>query len=103
VIFVRRHMAEILASHRKMLINRNEDPDKMDDAQMAVLFEKHVKQVEQWLAEQPTMKMLYVHYSDILAEPLSQITRINEFLGGRLNTEAMAQAIDPNLYRNRQP
>jgi hypothetical protein len=103
VIFVRRHMAEILASQRKMLINRNEDPDKMDDAQMAMLFEKHVKQVEQWLAEQPNVAVLYVHYSDILSTPLAQMTRMNEFLGGHLNTEKMIEAIDPNLYRNRQP
>jgi hypothetical protein len=102
VIFVRRHMPEILASQRKMLINRGEDPDKMDDAQMASLFEKHLKQVERWLAEQPNIKVLYVHYSDILSEPAAQIARINEFLDGRLDTEKMAQAVDPNLYRNRQ-
>jgi hypothetical protein len=102
VLFVRRHMAEILASQRKMLVNRGEDPDKMDDAQMAALFEKHVKQVEQWLAEQRHIAVLYVHYSDILSEPLAQISRINEFLGGHLDTEKMAQAIDPSLYRNRQ-
>lgn len=102
VVFVRRHMAEILASQRKMLINRGEDPDKMDDAQMAVLFERHLKQVEQWLAEQPNFSVLYIHYSDILAEPLAQIKQINQFLGGRLDTEAMAAAVDPNLYRNRQ-
>jgi hypothetical protein len=102
VIFVRRHMAEILASQRKMLVNRGEDPDKMDDAQMASLFEKHLKQVEQWLAERPNVKVLYVHYSDILSEPAAQIARINEFLDGRLNAEKMAQAVDPNLYRNRQ-
>lgn len=102
VIFVRRHMAEILASQRKMLINRGEDPDKMDDAQMAVLFERHLKQVEQWLAEQTNIRVLYLHYSDILAEPLAQIEQINHFLGGRLDTEAMVTAIDPKLYRNRQ-
>ena len=39
VIFIRRHMDEILASQRKMLLRRGEDPDKMDDAEMALLFE----------------------------------------------------------------
>jgi hypothetical protein len=102
VIFVRRHMSEILASQRKMLVNRGEDPDKMDDAQMAVLFERHIRQIEQWLSTQSNMQVLYLHYSDILAEPLAQIERINDFLGGRLNSERMIEAIDPNLYRNRQ-
>ena len=45
VIFIRRNIDEILASQRKMLIHRGEDPDKQDDATMKVLFEKHVRGV----------------------------------------------------------
>lgn len=102
VIFIRRNMPEILASQRKMLINRGEDPDKMDDAQMAMLFEKHVQQVEQWLKDQPNFETLYVHYSDILSDPVTQAQRIGDFLGGRLDTEKMVEVVDPELYRNRQ-
>ncbi len=102
VVFVRRHMPEILASQRKMLIRRGEDPDKMDDAQMAMLFEKHLKQVDEWMNNQPNFRLLYVHYSDILADPRPQITAINNFLGGNLDVEAMALAVDPQLYRNRR-
>ncbi|WP_374687058.1 sulfotransferase [Promineifilum sp.] len=102
VIFVRRHMSEILASQRKMLVNRGEDPDKQDDAQMAMLFEKHVRQVEEWLRNQPNVRTLYVHYSDVLSDPLPQIAQINAFLGGQLDTQAMAEVVDPQLYRNRQ-
>jgi hypothetical protein len=103
VVFVRRHMPEILASQRKMLIRRGEDPDKMDDAQMAVLFEKHLKQVDEWLRAQSNFRVLYVHYSDVLTDPQPQIDAINRFLGGNLNLAAMAQMVDPQLYRNRQP
>ena len=102
VVYIRRNMPEILASQRKMLIRRGEDPDKMDDAQMAALFTKHVAQVEQWLQAQPNILVLYVHYSDILADPEAQVTRINEFLGGQLDTMKMGMVVDPNLYRNRQ-
>ncbi len=102
VIFVRRNMPEILASQRKMLIRRGEDPNKMDDAQMARLFEKHVRQTEEWLQGQSNFRVLYIHYSDILADPQPQIELINSFLGGQLNTEGMIAAVDPNLYRNRQ-
>lgn len=102
VIFVRRNMPEILASQRKMLIRRGEDPDKMDDTQMAMLFEKHLKQIDEWLKAQPNFRVLYIHYSDVLADPRPHIARINEFLGSSLNTEAMAETVDPQLYRNRQ-
>ena len=102
VIFIHRHMPEILASQRKMLIRRGEDPDKVGDEQMARLFARHVQQVEAWLKEQPNMSVLAVHYSDILADPRPHIERINEFLGGNLDTEAMTAVVDPTLYRNRQ-
>lgn len=102
IVFVRRAMPEILASQRKMLVRRGEDPDKVDDAQMAVAFDKHLIQVESWLAQQPNMQVLYVHYSNMLGEPETEIRQINAFLGGGLDTAAMAAAIDPQLYRNRQ-
>ncbi len=90
VVFVRRNMAEILASQRKMLVHRGEDADKMDDAQMADLFTKHVQQVESWLAQQPNFQTLYVHYSDVLADPETAARQINRFLGGHLDEQAMA-------------
>lgn len=102
IIYIHRNMPEILASQRKMLVRRGEDPDKIDDDQMADLFSKHVAQVESWLIEQPNMAVLYVHYSDILSDPEPQITKINSFVGGQLDTDQMAMVIDPALYRNRQ-
>lgn len=101
VIFVRRNMPEILASQRKMLVNRGEDPDKMDDAQMAMLFDKHVQAVETWMAEQPNFETLYVHYSDFLTDPVSNASEVNAFLDGRLDEQAMVTVVDPSLYRNR--
>ena len=102
VIFIRRNIDEILASQRKMLIHRGEDPDKQDDAQMKLLFEKHVRSVEEWLASRPNVRTLYVHYSDMLGPPRPQIERVNAFLGGKLDTARMAEVVDPSLYRNRQ-
>ena len=102
VIFLRRHMSEILASQRKMLIHRGEDPDKMDDAQMTMLFERHIQQVEQWLAQQPNFEVLYIHYSDVMADPLAAANTISRFLGRDMDIQAMAQTADPNLYRNRR-
>ena len=101
VIFIRRNIDEILASQRKMLIRRGEDPDKQDDAQMKVLFEKHVRGVEAWLAERRNVRTLYVHYSDMLGDPRPQFERVNAFLGGKLDTARMAEVVDPSLYRNR--
>lgn len=102
VIFVRRHMAEILASQRKMLVHRGEDPNKMDDVQTAAVFEKHLQQIDSWLRQQPNIELIYVHYSDIVSEPAAEIGRLQRFLGRDLEVESMMATINPNLYRNRR-
>lgn len=102
VIFMRRNMTEILASQKKMLVNRGEDPNQASDEEIATLFEKHLSNVMNWLASQPNVSVLYVYYSDMLANPEPQMAQINEFLGGKLNTQAMSEVVDPNLYRNRK-
>lgn len=101
VVFMQRHIDEVLASQRKMLVHGGEPVDRIPDERMADLFEKHVDRVEAWLAEQPHMDVLYVAYSDVLANPLDQALRINQFLGGNLDVEGMVGVVDPNLYRQR--
>ncbi len=101
VIFMRRRMAEVLASQRQMLVRRGEDPDRTDDAEMARLFGKHLRKVEAWLAAQPRVEVLDVDYNAMLADPIPHVRRINAFLGGYLREEAMRAVVDPNLYRNR--
>ncbi len=101
IIFMERDLQEVLASQRKMLIHRGEDPDKVDDEELKRLFAKHLQQVRQWLAQQPHMEVLYVSYNALLEDPDPYIRRINAFLGGNLNEQAMREVVDPSLYRNR--
>lgn len=102
IIFLRRDLDEILASQRKMIVNRGEDPDSMDDAQVAAMFDRHIELVEKWLARQPHIETLYIHYNDVMADPQAQVARISAFLGRELDEEVMAEVVDPNLYRNRR-
>lgn len=101
VIFMRRNMSEILASQRQMLIRRGEPADAISDADMAALFDKHLRQVESWLAGRPNMRALYVNYNDLLVDPLAGAQQVNAFLGGRLDVSAMIGAVDPSLHRQR--
>jgi hypothetical protein len=48
------------------------------------------------------VQTLDLHYSDILADPVPAIAKLNAFLGEKLDVEAAAQVVDPNLYRNRK-
>ncbi|GAB4155849.1 MAG: hypothetical protein Fur0021_23660 [Candidatus Promineifilaceae bacterium] len=102
VIFMRRAIEETLRSQKKMMVRRGTDSDKVNDAQMAALFQAHLKQVEAWLAKQPNVDVLYISYNEMLTDPTEQAEAVNEFLHGTLDIEKMVGVVDPKLYRNRQ-
>lgn len=101
IIFMQRRMEEVLASQKKMLIRRGEQPDAVADQKMAALYEKHLRQIEAWLAEQPNMDVLYVTYHEIIARPREHAEQINRFLGGGLDVDQMVGVVDHMLYRSR--
>lgn len=103
VLFIQRLLPEILASQRKMLVNRGQDPDKVNDAEMARLFETQLAQVTAWLSQQVNISTLYIDYNQMLKDPAPQVQRINAFLGGELDEQKMISVVDPALYRQRKP
>jgi sulfotransferase family protein len=102
VIFMRRAMPEILASQRQMLIRRGEPADAVPDDKMAAMFEKHVAQVETWLAAQANIETIYVSYNDVMKDARPHAELINSFLGGTLNVDSMVGVADAALYRQRR-
>jgi len=102
IVFMRRNMSEIIASQKKMLTSRGQDPNATSDEETASLFEKHLAHVNKWIQSQSNVSVIYVDYRDMFKDPELQIRRINEFLGGNMNTEEMFRVADPQLYRNRK-
>jgi len=100
IVFMRREIAEILASQKQMLIRRGE-PSEGDDRQMAEMFQEHLKRVRVWLANQPNMDVLYVDYNALMADPDPEIKAVAEFLGLTENLEAMLAVPDKKLYRQK--
>ncbi|TKJ28034.1 MAG: sulfotransferase family protein [Chloroflexi bacterium B3_Chlor] len=102
VVFMRRKMEEILASQRRMLIRRGEPTDRVTDEEMATMFARYLDRVEDWIAEQPNIDVIYVSYNDLLDSPLDHAETVNQFFGGSLNLEKMVSVIDSSLYRQRR-
>jgi len=102
IIFMRRAMSEILASQRQMLLRRGEPADAVPDEKMAGMFEKHVAQVESWLKAQPNIETIFVSYNEVMKDPRPHAERINCFLGGSLNVDAMTAVADRSLYRQKE-
>jgi len=101
VIFIQRNLEEMVASQKKMLIRRGEDPDRVSDEEIMELFGKYARMITNWLDRQPNMETLYIKYNEILENPAAGARKISEFFEGTLDEEKMVSAIDESLYRNR--
>jgi broad-specificity NMP kinase len=101
VIVMRREIEEILASQRKMLERRGEDPNKVADQEMADLFSRHFSETMDWVKAQKNIRFVEISYNQLLEAPEEQVEKVNQFLGGELDTAAMLAKIDPKLYRQR--
>jgi LPS sulfotransferase NodH len=99
IIFMRRDLEEILASQEKMLKRRNAPAAPRD--QMMRAFTLHLEALFQWLAGQSNIEVLAINYNDLVRDPRAQAEKISRFLDDRPAVEAMIEAVDSDLYRNR--
>jgi hypothetical protein len=102
VLFMRRSLEEVLASQRVMLQRNGLAGDDTSDAQMKELFLSELDAFYKWAAQQPHIELINVDYNRLQVEPIAELERVNEFLGGDLNVAAMASVVDGTLYRNRK-
>jgi hypothetical protein len=100
-IVVERALSEVLASQRRML-ERQTASDDATDEQMSALFEAEMIHFAAWIGSQPNFTAVTVNYNQLLCDPVRHLQRVNAFLGGNLNVPAMAEVLDPSLYRNRR-
>lgn len=101
VIFMRRNIDEVLASQKKMLQRSGKQGAAISDEKLKELFMAELDKFNRWIAAQPNFSIIEVDYSDMVASPATQCKRINGFLGGVLDGDRAAAAVDPSLYRNR--
>lgn len=102
VIFMRRHLDEVLASQKQMLIRRGEPTDKVSDEELKRLFQKHLQHIERWVGSRPNVSLVDINYNDLLQDPAEQVKKVIRFLGSGLDEAKMMAVIDRNLYRQRR-
>jgi hypothetical protein len=100
VIFMERALPEVLASQKKMLVNRSADT-AVTDADMEARFRDHLKAVKYWLARQTNLEVMYVDYSRMIAGPEADCQRVADFIGVPVDVEKMRSVPNAGLYRNR--
>lgn len=101
VVFMQRDLSEVLASQKKMLQRSGKSGGAVPDEQMAALFAAELDKCRKWLSEQPHFKVLFINHRDMINHPQAPCEAVDAFLDGGLDVHAMAETVDPNLYRNR--
>ena len=101
VLFVQRELDEVLASQRKMLENRDEDREAVDEGELRALYEEHLEHIKTWLARRDNFEVLYVDHRNMILAPEAGVVSVARFLGREERVPEMVEAVDPSLYRQR--
>src|SRR5262245_17358418 len=78
VVFMERDLDEVLDSQEKMLRRLGQPVAPRDSMRRA--FALHLNRIRRWMTEQPSMTVLRIRFSDVVARPEDEVGRINEFL-----------------------
>ena len=102
VIFMRRPLEEVVASQDRMLERLGKEAAVPKESMIAI-FQRHLHDVDTWLAKQPNIAVLYVAYTNVLALPEQIAPTVSDFMGRVLDIEAMSRQVEQSLYRERKP
>src|ERR1700675_2867488 len=101
VVLMQRPLPEVLKSQDKMLRRRGNADLNADTSAIEEAFQRHLIEVNKWLAGKESVQVSRVHYHRVLREPKVVAGEISAFLGIPLDIEAMVRQVDGSLYRNR--
>jgi hypothetical protein len=102
IVFMERHLFEITSSQQKMLKRLGKKGAKDSEtfnAPLYVKFEQHLKDIKQWLSEQPHIEVCFVNYNDMIADAAQEVEKVNAFMGNHLDKNKMIATVDKTLYR----
>lgn len=103
VIFMERDLDEIMASQQRMLARSGKpDPSDHDNAVVRESSRQHLEEIQTWLSAQDWIQTHTVSYNDILRFPEARFAEVADFLNNRVEPQAMASVVDPQLYREKQ-
>ena len=100
VIFMQRDIKEILSSQTKMLQRLSKEGGDVDDDRMAMMLNQQTK-LALGLLNVHGNETLEIPYGEVLEKPGEVAQAMADFLCKDLDIDAMAQVVDPSLYRER--
>lgn len=101
IVFMQRPLPEVLKSQDEMLRRRGNFQASAGSSAIEEAFQRHLMEVNRWLATKPNIQVLRLHYHRVLREPKAVSEELAAFLGIKLDVDAMVWQVDGSLYRNR--
>ena len=101
IVYMRRHLDEVLTSQDKMLDRLGNAAPDADLESMKEAYRNDIVAARLHARKRPNMEMLEIHYAETVADPVRAARTVNAFLGCGLDEAAMAAAVNAQLYRNR--
>jgi hypothetical protein len=101
VVFMIRPLEEVVASQNRMLGRLGKEVPRTATEAVVGAFQKHLRDVDGWLANKPHLSVLRVEHSTVLAQPREESERIAKFVGVPMNVNEMSRQVERSLYRER--
>jgi LPS sulfotransferase NodH len=101
VIDVWRPPDEVLASQRAMLRRTGAPTQAEDPALLERAFRSQREAMERWALRVAGAPLLRLEYPELVQDPVAAAERLLRFVGEDLDARAMAEGVDPSLYRQR--
>jgi len=101
VIFMLRHIDEVINSQQQMLIRNNKKGAKNYPTDLVESYRRTLEKARNWAKGRHYVDILYVNYRDVIEDPRKEASRVVEFLGRDIQVESMMAAVDKKLYRTK--
>jgi tetratricopeptide (TPR) repeat protein len=101
VILMNRDIDEVVESQEKMLERLNRSGGDLTSDRFAELFRNQLFNCLS-LLKIHNIPHCEIEYSEAISDPELVARKVNSFLNGTLDVDAMKRAVDPNLYRQKK-
>jgi len=101
IIFMMRHIDEVVNSQQQMLIRQGSKDAKNYPTMLVNAYRRTLVKAEKWAKGHHNVQMLYVNYTDVISNAGDEARKIADFLDMGLDPDKMAGAVDKELYRTR--
>lgn len=101
IIFMQRPAEEVIRSQRTMLERDGKQGAMLTDASLAKAYAQQLHRVNDLIEKRPGTELLTVDFAEAISRPRAVADTVNAFLGNRLQSAAMADVADRDLYRVR--